>query len=90
MTDQNFESYQHLIKRAAIHSQRFRHTDYSSRSLSDAAIEDIGFQLVSLFEDLYEKHNGGSTGGTRPRNGTPKKPGDGEDGQEHARPQPYR
>lgn len=90
MTDQNFDSYKQLVKRAAIHSQQFRHTNYSSRDLSDDAIEDIGFQLVNIFEDLYERHTGGSGGGKPPKTGTPKKPADGQGGQERARPRPYR
>lgn len=90
MTNQNFQSYLHLVKRAAIHSQQFRHTNYSSRTLSDGAIEDIGFQLVGLFEELYERHNGGAGGETPPTMGTPKKRADGEDGQQNTRPKPYR
>lgn len=90
MTDQNFDSYKQLVKRAAIHSQQFRHTNYSSRNLSEDAIEDIGFQLASLFEELYEKHTGGSGGRTSPKTGTPTKPADGGNGQGHARPRPYR
>jgi hypothetical protein len=90
MTDQNFQSYLHLVKRAAIHSQQFRHTNYSSRNLPNDAIEDIGFQLVSLFEELYEKRSGGEGGGTPPKKGTSKKSGGWEDAPAHPRPQPYR
>lgn len=90
MTDQNFDSHKQLVKRAAIHSQQFRHTNYSSRNLSDDAIEDIGFKLVSLFEELYEKHTGGAGGGTPPTTGTLKNPADGDDGQVNTRPRPYR
>jgi len=90
MTDQNFLSYLHLVKRAAIHSQQFRHTNYSSRNLSDNAIEDIGLQLVNLFEELYERNTGSAESETRPRKGTPNDPADGENGQVTTRPQPYR
>lgn len=90
MTDQNFDSYKQLVKRAAIHSQQFRHTNYSSRDLSDDAIEDIGFQLVNLFEGLYERNIQDTGGGTPPKGGASKKPADWVDGQVNGRPHPYR
>lgn len=87
MTDQTFQSYLHLVKRAAIHSQQFRHTDYSSRNIPNAVIEDIGLQLVTLYEDLYETH---SCGGTPPRRRTSEKSDGTDDGQVYTRPRPYR
>jgi len=90
MTDQTFQSYLHLVKRAAIHSQQFRHTTYSSRDLSDDAIEDIGFQLVGLFEELYEQHAVNTGEGTPPRKEKSTNPADGEGGRESSRPPPYR
>lgn len=87
MTEQNFESLRHLVKRAAIHSQQFRHSGYSSRDLSDDEIRDIGFQLVTLFESLYEKRLGDTGGRKRPKKAASPEP---DCGRVRSRPQPYR
>jgi hypothetical protein len=90
MTDQSFQSYKHLIKRAAIHSQQFRHSRFSSRDLSDNEVEEIGFQLVTLFEELFEKRSMGGGGLAPPKKGTPPKPDSSKRGQVNFRSHPYR
>jgi hypothetical protein len=69
MNEQNFNLLNRAVTHTARHSQYIRGTDYSSRNLSDEVIEDIGFQLVSLYESLYEKHVGGNGGGSPPQTG---------------------
>lgn len=87
MTDQNFSSLHQLVKKAAIHSQQFRHSTCSSRDLSKAAIEDIGFKLVSLYEELHDQHTGGSDGAVVPIKSVSVPP---DEGRAKARPHPYR
>ena len=87
MTDQNFQSLNLLVRRAAIHSQQFRHSDYSSRHLSEEETMDIGFQLVTLFETLYEQRREDSGGSKRPKKAAFPEPAC---GRERPRPQPYR
>lgn len=87
MTDQNFNSLHQLVKKAAIHSQQFRHSTCSSRDLSKGAIEDIGFKLVSLYEELYDQHTGGPDGAVAPIKAVSGPQGE---GRAKARPHPYR
>lgn len=90
MSNQAFSSYHQVIRRAAIHSQQFRHTEYPSRRLSNDAITDIGFQLVSLYEELYARHVGDAGGGTPPITGTPERQASDKARQGRVRAVPYR
>ena len=90
MTTAKDESYRQVVSKAAIHSQHHRHSDYSSRELSPKAIQEIGFKLVNLYEELFEQHTGKGEGGVSPKGGTPTDPNDGEPGRVVTRPQPYR
>lgn len=67
MNERNFNLAYRAVTHTARYSQYERGTGYSSRNLSDEAIQDIGFQLASLYESLYEKHVGGNGGGTPPQ-----------------------
>lgn len=87
MTGQNFSSLHQLVKKAAIHSQQFRHSTFSSRDLSKSAIEEIGFKLVSLYEELYGQHASGSDGADTPIKDASVPP---DEGRATARPHPYR
>lgn len=89
MTDPKNESLRQLVSKAAIHSQQYRLTDYSSRRLSPETVQDIGFKLVNLYEELFELHIN-DQGGTSPRKRTPTAPNDGESGRVVSRPHTYR
>lgn len=66
MNEPKFDSLQRVVKFAAIHSQQFRLSGYSSRGLSADDIEDIGIQLVNLYEMMFEQKLGGVGGGKPP------------------------
>jgi len=90
MTVSKNESLRQLVSKAAIHSQQHRLSDYSSRRLSQKAIQDIGFNLVRYYEELFEQYIDNDQGGAFPRKRTPTDPNDGESGRVVSRPHPYR
>jgi hypothetical protein len=90
MTVSKNDSLRQLVSRVAIHSQQYRLSDYSSRRLSPESIQDIGFKLVNLYEELFEQHMANDGVGAPPRKGTPTDPKDGESGRVATRSQPYR
>jgi hypothetical protein len=90
MTVSNNESLRQIVSKAAIHSQQHRRSNYSSRRLSQEAIQDIGFKLVLYYEELFEKQIDSDQGGAFTRKRTPTDPNDGESGRLVSRPQPYR
>ena len=63
MNEPKFDSLRRVVKYTAIHSQQFRLSGYSSKELSADNIEDIGIQLVNLYEKLFEEKLGGVGGG---------------------------
>ena len=90
MTVSKNESLRQLVSKAAIHSQQHRLTDYSSHRLSQSTIQDIGFKLVLLYEELFEECVGIVEDGTPPVEGAPTGANGGESGRAISRPQPYR
>lgn len=74
MTEPKLESFRKAVMFAAIHSQKYRHSGYSSKNLADHIVEEIGDQIVDLYELLYERYVDGVGGGTPPLSGTSSKP----------------
>lgn len=66
MNEPKFDSLRRVVKYAAIHSQQFRLSGYSSHELNADDIEDIGIQLVNLYEKMFEEKLGGVGGGKPP------------------------